>query len=31
MVSLRSQKYVLAQLNAYSYVFTDGGGTPTVT
>jgi hypothetical protein len=26
-----TQRYVLAWLDSYSYVFTDGGGTPTVT
>jgi len=26
-----TQRYVLARLDAYPYVFTDGGGTPTVT
>ena len=26
-----TQRYVLAKLDAYSYIFTDGGGTPIVT
>jgi hypothetical protein len=26
-----TQRYVLALLDSYSYIFTDGGGTPTVT